>query len=291
MCRRSYDYSLSVQQQLFGDLVLDIAYVGNIQKHQPVNFNINAIAPGTAFKPEFVDPRNAGFNFAGPITATNRNPLPGSNAMDPLVMRPYRGFGDLTMTSNIADVTYNALQVSASKRLRNGFAIDASYTLSRTKGQVEGVGLYSYNWEDYTGLSPEQRSAARRQCQHDLRDAEAGRASCASTTPWDARSSTTGRSRTSSRRSAATPITPGFNLQLANTTANLSEADRNRVFLGTPDLAPRLVVNGDVNQGGDLAHQYDVTQLGVPGIFPAADGTGRATTSTAAAASRTTSRS
>ncbi len=29
-----------------------------------------------------------------------------------------------------------------------------------------------------------------------------------------------------------------------------------------------------MNQRGDLAHQHDATQLGVPAIFPAADGTG-----------------
>jgi len=61
-------------------------------------------------------------------------------------------------------------------------------------------------------------------------------------------------------------------LQLATTTANLSDADRNRIFLGTPDLAPRLVPLGNVNESGDLAHQYAVEQLGLPGIFPAALG-------------------
>jgi hypothetical protein len=268
-----YDYSVSVQQQLFGDFVLDIAYVGNIQKHQPVNFNINAIAPGTAFKSEFVDPRNAGFNFSGPITATNRNPLPGSNAMDPLVMRPYRGFNELMMTSNIADVTYNALQVSASKRLRNGFAIDASYTLSRTKGQVEGVGLFDYNWEDYTGyrLNSDRLHVVSVSTTYEtprlankLRfDNPVGRAIL---DDWKIAHLFTAFS--------STPISPAFNLQLANQTSTLSAADLNRVFLGTPDLAPRLVVNGDVNQRGELANQFDPTQLGVPGLFPAADGTG-----------------
>jgi hypothetical protein len=267
-----YDYSLSVQQQLFGDLVLDIAYVGNQQKHQPVTFNINAIVPGTAFKPEFVDPRIAGFNFSGPITATNRNPLPGSNTMDPLVMRPYRGFNELNMTSNIADVEYNALQVSASKRLRKGFAIDASYTLSRTKGQVDGVGLYSYNWEDYTGyrLNSDRLHVLSVSTIYETPklagklhfDNPVGRAIL---DDWKIAHLFTAFS--------GFPITPGISVQLANTTANLSDADRNRIFLGTPDLAPRLVPTGNVNTSGDLAHLYDVTQLGVPGIFPASDGT------------------
>ncbi len=146
------------------------------QKHQPVNFNINAIAPGHGVQARVRRSAERGLQLRGadhaPRTAIR---CPGSNTVDPLVMRPYRGFNELTMTSNIADVTYNALQVSASKRLRNGFAVDASYTLSRTKGQIENVGLYSFNWEDYTGyrLNTDRLHVAERQ--HDLRDAEAGR--------------------------------------------------------------------------------------------------------------------
>ena len=132
--------------------MVDVAYIGNVQKNQPINFNLNAIAPGTAFLPEFVDPRNAGFNFAGPISASNPGPaLPGSNAMDAVVMRPYRGFDSLTMTSNIGKVTYNGLQVSVNKRFRHGFSFDAFYTLSRTEATTENAGLYNYNWEAYSG--------------------------------------------------------------------------------------------------------------------------------------------
>jgi hypothetical protein len=83
-----YDYSLSVQRQLPYKMVVDVAYVGNLQRHQPINFNINAIAPGTAFQSQYVDSTNAGYNFYGPITASNPNPLPGSNAMNALAMRP-----------------------------------------------------------------------------------------------------------------------------------------------------------------------------------------------------------
>jgi hypothetical protein len=192
--------------------------------------------------------------------------------MDPVVMRPYRGFGDLTMTSNIADVTYNALQVSASKRLRNGFGIDASYTLSRTKGQIEGLGLYSYNWEDYTGyrLNTDRLHVLSISTTYET-------PKLAGKLHFD---NAVGRAILDDWKIAhlfqafsGSPITPGFSLQLANQTSNLSDADRNRVFLGTPDLAPRVVPLGAVNSGGDLAHQYDVAQLGVPGIFPTSDGT------------------
>src|SRR5262249_33542550 len=60
-----YDYSISVQRQLPYNLIADAAYIGNLQRHQPINFNLNSIPLGTAFRPEFVDPRSAGYNFAG----------------------------------------------------------------------------------------------------------------------------------------------------------------------------------------------------------------------------------
>jgi hypothetical protein len=73
-----YDYSISVQRQLFSDLVVDVAYVGNRQRNQPLTFDLNAVLPGTAFDPQFIASNNAGFNFNGPVTASNPGPLPGA---------------------------------------------------------------------------------------------------------------------------------------------------------------------------------------------------------------------
>ena len=115
-------------------MVLDVAYIGNRQTNQPIDFNLNAIPLGTAFKPDFVDPRVSGSNFAGPVSATNPGPLPGTNTMDPIVMRPFRGFDSLLMTANIANVTYNSLQLSLNRRGAR-FNFNASYTLGRTRGR------------------------------------------------------------------------------------------------------------------------------------------------------------
>lgn len=83
------DYSLSIQRQLPFGLVLDLAYIGNIQRHQPLTFNINQVLPGTAWKPEFIDPRLSGNNFYGPVSASNSNPLPGARAITPFRKRPF----------------------------------------------------------------------------------------------------------------------------------------------------------------------------------------------------------
>lgn len=276
-----YDYSLSVQRQLGATFVVDVAYVGNQQRNQPINFNLNAILPGTAFLPEFVDPGNAGYNFAGPITAANPGPaLPGSNTMDPIVMRPYRGFDALTMTANIAKMTYNALQVSLSRRQSRGLAFDVSYTLASLKGEVDNAGLYNFDWQDYTGgqATGDRRHVVSINYSYDVpkvaakwkMDNPIGRAILDDWKIAHLVSVFSGQNYSPGGTNSAG--TAGWSLQRANDATNV---DLNRVFMGTPDLAPRPVLLGDPNDAaGDLAHQFDPNALGVPAIFPLADGTG-----------------
>jgi hypothetical protein len=269
-----YDYSLSVQRQLFSDLVIDIAYVGNRQRNQPVQFDLNAVAPGTAFDPKYIASNNAGFNFNGPVTASNPGALPGSRAMDANVMRPYRGFGALNMTSNIAKVDYNALQVSVSKRLSHSLAIDASYTLGKTEGQIDNVPSYKGNWEAYTGytLNNDRRHVASISYIYELPNV-------AGAIHFD---NPVGRAVLNDWKFAhlltmfsGAKYSPSFAIQQTNQTSNMSASNLALVLLGTPDLTPRVVVNGNPNgASGDLAHQFDPNALSVPGIFPANDGTG-----------------
>jgi len=267
----TYDYSLSVQRQFSRMFVLDLAYIGNQQVHQPLDFNLNAIPPGTAFKPEYVDPRVAGSNFAGPISATNPGPaLPGTNIVDPLLLRPYQGFDSLMMTANVAKVTYNSFQVNVTNHLPH-LTVDAFYTLANTKGQTENVPPYYKNWQAYTGynLNDDRRHVVALNYIYEV-PGISGRLGM---------SNAFGRGVFDDWRIAhvfsmvsGQKFSPGLTIQQKNTTTNV---DLNRVFLGTPDFGPRVVVLGDPNDADtDFAHRFDATALGVPGIYPAGDGTG-----------------
>jgi hypothetical protein len=47
------------------------------------------------------------------------------------------------------------------------------------------------------------------------------------------------------------------------------------LFLGTPDLSPRMVLTGDPNAvNRDFAHYFDTSKFAVPGVYPSYDGTG-----------------
>ncbi|MCU1237928.1 MAG: hypothetical protein JWP63_5895 [Candidatus Solibacter sp.] len=264
-----FDYSLSVQRELPFSMVLDVAYIGNQQRHQPIQFNLNAIPIGTDFSPQYIDPRNAGYNFFGPVTASNPGALPGSNIVDNSVMRPYRGFDSLTMNENAANVHYNSLQLSLSKRFGHGLGFQGAYTLAKTMGQIDSIGLFSHNWKDYTGyeLNNDRRHVVNINSTYDV-------PKLARRIHFD---NPLGRRIFDEWRLAhlftfftGAPYTPGYSIQQANTTTSIS---LNQVFVGTPDLGPRLALNGDPGsvQNGSVLY-FNPNNFGVPGV--GTDGTG-----------------
>ena len=269
-----YDYSVSAQHQLTGSMVLDVAYIGNKQTNQPVDFNLNAIPLGSAFRPEYVDPRVSGANFAGPVSATNPGALPGSNTMDPIVMRPYRGFDQLMMTANIAQVSYDSMQLSLNKRGAR-FNFNASYTLGRAKGDIENApAIYSDNWQDYTGYKLGLDRLQVLNINYILE------------TPAIAQrlgmGNAVGRAIFDDWKIAhlftmftGQDYSPSLTLQQARTTTNFNAAQMNQIFLGTPDITPRPILLSDPNDlNRDDEHQFNPAALGLPPIYPTSTGTG-----------------
>ncbi|MCC6368091.1 MAG: TonB-dependent receptor [Bryobacterales bacterium] len=265
-----YDYSLSVQRELPFQFVLDVAYVGNLQRHQPLDFNLNALPLGTLFKQSSLDPRSSGVNYYGPVSVSNSGALPGSNALDPVALRPFQGLDTLTMTANVANLRHDSLQTTASKRFGGGLTMAVAYTYGRTLAQNENVGLYSYQWKDYAGYisGTDRRHVASINYTYDFPN-------FASHIRWD---------NAVSRRVlngwqvahmmtffSGLPYSPTYSIQQANTS---SVIDLNRITLGTPDLAPRLAVSSGAKGSGDQAHLFNVSALSPSLVYPQGDGTG-----------------
>lgn len=114
-------YSMGIQQQMPGDVVLDVSYVGNISRHTWINKNINPILPGARFNPANVDPSTGG-------------------VLKDDFMRTYPGYTDVTAQLYAGTANYNALQVKADRKFKNGFQIGAAYTWSKTLGVASGDG-------------------------------------------------------------------------------------------------------------------------------------------------------
>jgi hypothetical protein len=271
-----YDFSLSVQRELPFGTILDVAYIGNLQRHQSIQFNLNDIPLGTAFDPKYIRPGVAGANFFGPVNASNPGALGGSNTVDNILMRPYLGLNTLNMNVNAGNLMYHSLQVSANKRFSHGLTFQAAYTLSRLESGTESIGPYYHNWKDYTGGLAGGDAGDRRHVftlnyTYDI-------PSVAKTLRLD---NLVGRAILGGWRMGhlftyvsgqRTTVTLG-SIQQAGTTANVAETSK--LFLGTPDVDPRLALTADPNAlNRDLAHYFDATKFALPGFYPAYDGKG-----------------
>ncbi len=175
------------------------------------------------------------------------------------------------MQPNVGNNRYDSLQATLNKRFGAGFTLSAAYTWSRFLTQQENTGLYYYNWKDYTGYiqNQDRRHVMAINYTYEL-------PKVASKLGWD---NPFTRQVLNDWRIAhmitifsGQDYTPTFSIQQAGTTTGISI---NRIFLGTDDLAPRLLMQGDPNQlNRDMAHQFDLTELGLPGIYPTNDGSG-----------------
>jgi outer membrane receptor protein involved in Fe transport len=261
-----YDYSLSVQRQLPSEMVLDVAYIGNVQSHQTIQFNMNQVLPGTSWKPEFKDPRLAGHNFAGAVSSSNPGPLPGTQAVDNNLMRPFRGFGTLNLITNIGNGWYHSLQWGVSKRYSRGLAFQFVHTWSKLMVDTESVGPFYYRWKDYA------RAVANEHRVHVI--------GINYTYDVPRLSQHLGWNNGFARHLldgwgiahlmnfySGRALTPAISLQYANNTSNLTTANVNNIFTGSPDVAPRLLPTGNPNTGSDdLAQLFDVTPFTLPGV-------------------------
>jgi outer membrane receptor protein involved in Fe transport len=125
----SQEFQLSVQRELPGQILLDVAYVGSRVKHLPVDENINGIPPqylslGNALNNQVPNP------FFGLIqTGTLSQPTVARSQL----LRQYPQFTGVTVNFRpIGHTQYDSLQVSANRRYSSGFSILGSYTWSRS---------------------------------------------------------------------------------------------------------------------------------------------------------------
>jgi predicted heme/steroid binding protein len=101
----AWGWNVSFERELFWKSIFSIGYVARRGLHLQREADINQ--PKTA------------------VVAAN----PGVNIN---ALRPYRGFGSIRQTDNVANSTYNSLQVTWNRRFSDGLQFGASYTLSKS---------------------------------------------------------------------------------------------------------------------------------------------------------------
>jgi hypothetical protein len=108
---RIMTYNLGIQRQLPGKLILETGFVGNLQRHQLQQFNINALPPGTKFA----------------------NPTIPSSAINAL--RMYQGYNAINQNAYTGNGYYNSLQTTVSRRSSKGLSFSSSFTWARGMAQ------------------------------------------------------------------------------------------------------------------------------------------------------------
>jgi hypothetical protein len=122
-----YNYNIGVQTKLPASFVLDVSYIGSQSRHLLQRINLNAVPYGAAFATANQDPTLAASS------------LPGATSLPADFLRPYRGFGTITLHEMSGNANYNALQTTLDRRFNNGVLLGVSYTLSKALGTTNGA--------------------------------------------------------------------------------------------------------------------------------------------------------
>ncbi len=121
-----YNWSLGVQREIGWNFVGDVAYVGNAARDQRVNKPINGRPYGYTYQPSSLDPTNV----SGGIT----QPLPND------LLRPYRGYGDITQRTFDGYGDYHSIQATINRRRSSdGLSFGAAYTRELVNKTLSGI--------------------------------------------------------------------------------------------------------------------------------------------------------
>ncbi|HKS28401.1 MAG TPA: TonB-dependent receptor [Pyrinomonadaceae bacterium] len=135
-----YQYSFSVQQELFYNTVLTAAYVGSQGRNLFLRSVSNNILPGqTVVADGTLLPSTFGVvnrtNAAGQVIAVNTirefSIISGTSS----VQNP---FAEVDYKTSGGSDSYNALQLQLARRFTTGLTLNAQYTLSRSFGNTAG---------------------------------------------------------------------------------------------------------------------------------------------------------
>lgn len=113
-----YAYSLGVQRELWWNMVLDVAYVGNQARHLTHRRDINYVLPSVGLE-----------TAPGSVSATNPQGFTNRTAD---TVRQFLGYSAIRSQENTGSSSYNSLQMGLQKRVSQGFTASFAYTFSKS---------------------------------------------------------------------------------------------------------------------------------------------------------------
>jgi Carboxypeptidase regulatory-like domain len=121
---QSRQWSLSLQREMWRNLLIDLSYSGSVSKNLPLQWFFNQ--PG--FSPQ-------------PVNTQSLDP-----AANPYLRRPYANFSiGSNIVANVLESSYNALTLKVEKRFAQGYNFLSTYTWSKSIDQGAEVFTVSSN--------------------------------------------------------------------------------------------------------------------------------------------------
>ncbi len=125
----STQWNTGMQMALPFAFSLDVAYVGQHSFNTFDGVNINNLDIGATFLPQNQDPTLAA------------NAVPGATAYSTDLIRPIRGYGNITMQLQRGWRTYHSIQLSLQRRFQNGLSFGFTDTIGLSDMQQSGARL------------------------------------------------------------------------------------------------------------------------------------------------------
>jgi hypothetical protein len=254
----STQWNAGVQIALPWASVVDIEYAGQHAFNIVEGINLNAVDFGTAYLPEFQDRTLA-------TTAT-----PGATAVSTDLMRAFRGYSAITQNVSRGWNTYHSLQLSFTRRFRNGISWGFNDTIGLSSTGNSGARL-QHNPDGSVAYRSDQgeadelfqvdpiRHIMKGNFVWDLPDVASGRPSLRAVgyliNDWQLAGIWT--ASTGSVNPLTSPYSVGYSYQNGGSSVNLT---------GSPDYGARVRIVGDPGSGcsSDPLRQFNTSAFQGP---------------------------
>ncbi|MBI4906170.1 MAG: TonB-dependent receptor [Acidobacteria bacterium] len=223
----TYQWNFTVQRQLSKTISFEAGYVANRGVHLLGRTDFNIVPFGSAWRPENQDPTVARPTFDG-------------NTTKPInLYRPYAGYDSTQVTTFGAGSNYHSLQLQLNKNFGRGLQFGFAYTWSKALGTASGDGdvlhptnfkmaNYSYLTYDVAHNFVFNYVYSTPNIARGFMDNAVGRVVL---NGWQI--------------SGVTTLRTGFPTNIGVGFTGLGGAAVNRIYTGSENIGPRVVVTGD----------------------------------------------
>lgn len=156
----SHQYHVSIQRELPGNWLVDVAYVGNLTRKLPVGLAINDLSREVLTSLPVAE-RASYFNASVPNPMAGLLPgsgINGSSVPRRQLLLPFPHFSGITIGDvPIGRQRYDSLQISGTRRFSRGLAAQVNYAVSKAIEQMSTLNNQDVRLDDLLATSLEKR--------------------------------------------------------------------------------------------------------------------------------------